>query len=257
MDSKHVAGDAIKDFIQFRAYVDSGQEKPNITITPYADIYATVSYANGRVVAKRAKRNEPIIIENPFATSEKENDQETYIYSASQLKSIGDISGFHPDTVKIGNAIKLQELKVGDKDPNYQNPYLKELTVGANTLLKSIDARNCINLGTGTTASPDLSQCINIEEIYFSGTQIKGIVLPDGGNIKSLHLPNTLTSLTLRNQPMLTDLVLAGTENIEKLWLENIPSTSIHSEAMVTAGVELPSLQARHLFSIMPFKIKA
>ena len=234
MDSKHVAGDAIKDFIQFRAYVDSDQEKPNITITPYADIYATVSYANGRVVAKRAKRNEPIIIENPFSISEKENDQETYIYSASQLKSIGDISGFHPDTVKIGNAIKLQELKVGDKDPNYQNPYLKELTVGANTLLKSIDARNCINLGTGTTASPDLSQCINIEEIYFSGTQIKGIVLPDGGNIKSLHLPNTLTSLTLRNQPMLTDLVLAGTENIEKLWLENIPSTSIHSEAMVS-----------------------
>lgn len=233
MDSKHVAGDAIKDFIQFRAYVDSGQEKPSITITPYADIYATVSYANGRVVAKRAKRNEPIIIENPFSTSEKENDQETYIYSASQLKSIGDISGFHPDTVKIGNAVKLQELKVGDSDPNYQNPYLKELTVGANVLLKSLDARNCINLGTGVTTSPDLSLCTNIEEIYFSGTQIKGIVLPDGGNIKTLHLPKTLTNLTLRNQPMLTNLKLEGTEFIEKLWLENIPSTSIKSEEMV------------------------
>ena len=45
MDSKYNAGEAIKDFIQFRAYVDSGVEKPNIVITPYADIYATVSYA--------------------------------------------------------------------------------------------------------------------------------------------------------------------------------------------------------------------
>ena len=233
MDSKYNAGEAIKDFIQFRAYVDSGVEKPKITITPYADIYATVSYANGRVVAKRAKRNEQIIIENPFSTAETENDQETYIYSASQLKSIGDISGFHPDTVKIGNAIKLQELKVGDKDPNYQNPYLKELTVGGNTLLRSIDARNCVNLGTGVTSAPDLSQCINIEEIYFTGTKIKGIILPDGGNIKKLHLPGTLTSLTIKNQPLLADLNIEDTSLIESLWLENIPSTSIHSETMV------------------------
>ena len=233
MDSKYNAGEAIKDFIQFRAYVDSGVEKPNVVITPYADIYATVSYANGRVVAKRAKRNEPITIANPFGTAETENDQETYIYSASQLKSIGDISGFKPDTVKIGNAIKLQDLKVGDKDPSYENPHLKELTVGSNTLLKILDARNCINLGTGTTSAPDLSQCINIEEIYFTGTKIRGIVLPDGGNIKKLHLPGTLTSLTIKNQPLLTDLNIEGTEFIEKLWLENIPSNSIKSEEMV------------------------
>lgn len=231
MDSKYNAGDAKADFIQFRAYVDSGVEKPNITITPYADIYATVSYANSAVgtKAKRAKRNEPIIIENPFGINEKQNDQETYIYSASQLKSIGDISPFHPDTVKIGNAVKLQDLKVGDASPSYSNPYLKELTVGNNALLRSLDVRNCVNL----TQAIDISKCINIEEIYFSGTQITGITLPDGGNIKALHLPETLTKLTIKNQPLLTDLQLAGTANIESLWLENIPATSIDSRALV------------------------
>ena len=206
LDSKYNAGDSLEDYIMLRSYGVA-----DITVTPYADIYATVSYANGRIVAKRAKRNEPITIVNPFGTAETENDQETYIYSASQLKSIGDISGFKPDTVKIGNAIKLQDLKVGDKDPSYENPHLKELTVGSNTLLKTIDARNCINLGTGTTSAPDISQCINIEEIYFTGTKIKGIVLPDGGNIKKLHLPGTLTSLTIKNQPLLTDLNIEGT----------------------------------------------
>jgi hypothetical protein len=231
MDSKYNAGDAKADFIQFRAYVDAGVEKPNITITPYADIYATVSYANSAVgtKAKRAKRNEPIIIENPFGINEQQNDQETYIYSASQLKSIGDISPFHPDTVKIGNAVKLQDLKVGDASPDYSNPYLKELTVGNNTLLRSMDVRNCVNL----TQAIDISKCINIEEIYFSGTKITGITLPDGGNIKSLHLPETLTKLTIKNQPLLNDLQLAGTANIESLWLENIPSTSIDARALV------------------------
>lgn len=231
MDSKYNAGDAKADFIQFRAYVDENTEKPNITITPYADIYATVSYANGAngTRSKRAKRNEPIIIENPFSFSEKETDQETYIYSASQLKSIGDISPFRPDTVKVGNATKLQDLKIGDASPDYTNPYLTELTLGSNTLLKTLDARNCTNL----TQAIDVSKCINIEEIYFSGTRITGITLPDGGNLKSLHLPETLTKLTLKNLPLLTDLQLAGTANIESLWLENIPSSSIDARDMV------------------------
>lgn len=231
MDSKFNAGDAKADFIQFRAYVEAGVEKPNITITPYADIYATVSFANSAVgtKSKRAKRNEPIIIENPFGRDEKQNDQETYIYSASQLKSIGDISPFHPDTVKVGNAVKLQDLKIGDASPDYSNPHLKELTLGSNTLLRTLDVRNCINLAQAI----DISKCTNIEEIYFDGTKITGITLPDGGNIKVLHLPETLTKLTIKNQPLLNDLQLAGTSNIESLWLENIPSTSIDAKALV------------------------
>lgn len=214
IDSKYNGGEAVKDFIQFRAYVDIGEEKPDLVITPYANIYATASFGNGSqyVVSQRVKnRAEPITLKNPFGLADDENDQETYIYSASQLKSIGDISGFHPDTVKIGNAIRLQDLKVGDASPTYKNPYLKELTVGANTLLKTIDARNCTNLGTGTTVAPDLSQCTNIEEIYFTGTKIKGIVLPDGGTIRKIHLPGTLTSLTVRNQPLLEDLLIENT----------------------------------------------
>lgn len=233
MDSKYTAGDAKADFIQFRAYVEAGKEKPSITITPYADIYATVSYANGAAGTKqkRATRNTPIIIENPFTKEEAETDQETYIYSASQLKSIGDISGFKPDTVKVGNAIKLQELKVGSAEEGYTNPHLTELTLGSNTLLKLLDVRNCTNL----TQAIDVSKCTNIEKIYFEGTRITGINLPDGGILKSLHLPATLTKLTLKNQPLLTDLVLEGTENIESLWLENIPASSIDSYKMITA----------------------
>ena len=214
IDSKYNAGDAKADFVQFRAYVGKGEAKPNITVIPYANIYATVSYGNGArntVVKRCLNRNQPVTLENTFGIDDEETDQETYIYSASQLKSIGDISPFKPDTVKVGNAIRLQELKVGDGADTYTNPHLTELTLGANTLLRKIDARNCTNLGTGNTVSPDLSKCTNIEEIYFEGTKIKGIGLPDGGTIKKLHLPGTLISLTIKNQPLLTDLVIADT----------------------------------------------
>ncbi|MBP5467682.1 MAG: hypothetical protein J6Z11_00390, partial [Candidatus Riflebacteria bacterium] len=231
-DSKYTAGDAKADFILFRAYVPAGTAKPDITITPYADIYATVTYTNGEAgtISRRARRNEPIIIPNPLDPATAMTDQEVHIFSASQLKSVGDLSGFRPDTVRVGNAIKLQDLKVGDASPDYVNEHLTELTLGSNTLLKSLDVRNCVNL----EQTVDVSQCINLEEIYFDNTKIKGLTLPDGGNLKHLHLPNTLTSLTLKNQPLLTDLILAGTDNIESLWLENIPSSSINAYELIS-----------------------
>ena len=223
-DSKYLAGDAKSDVLQFRAY-----DVADITITPYADIYATVSYMNGAAgtISARAKRGTPVTLHNPLTYA---NDQETYIYSASQMKSVGDLSPFKPDTVKAANAVKLQELKIGDASPSYTNPNLKELTLGKNILLSTLDVRNCINL----TQAVDISNCSNIEHVYFDGTKITGIRLPEGGILKTLHLPDTLSNITIKNQMALTDLRIAGTENVQTLWLENIPSELIDAVDIIS-----------------------
>lgn len=228
-DSKYLAGDAKQDVFQFRAY-----GKADVTITPYADIYATVSYANaaGAVVSVRAKRGQSYTLPNPLPASA--SDQETYIYSASQLKSVGDLSPFKPDTVKAANAIKLQELKIGDKSTSYQNPNLRELTLGKNVLLKTLDVRNCINLSMPI----DIQNCTGIEEVYFDNTQITNLLLPASGSVKKLHLPDSITNLTIKNQPNLKELEIAGTHNVQTLWLENIPSDVIDAKKII---MEMPS----------------
>lgn len=232
MDSKYTVGDSKADEIILRAYLEANEDKPSISVVPYADIYATVSYKNGAegVVSKRARRGELTTLPTPFTKEEKATDQETHIFSASQLRSVGDLSPFKPGLLQVGKAIRLQELKVGDGNLNYENPYLTQLELGKNTLLRLLDVRNCTNL----TQSVDASGCTNLEEVYFDGTKITGITLPDGGILKSLHLPETLTALELKNQPLLKDFVLAGTNLLETLWLENIPSTSINSFEMIS-----------------------
>lgn len=221
MDSKYTGGDATADRIAFRTYIKAGQPKPDIKVIPYASIYASASFANGYpLVSERAKvRDVEVVLKNPFKTEEIYTDQEVSIYSASQLKSVGDLSGFYLDTLDISKATRLQELKVGDASADYSNPYLKTLAVGANTLLRKIDARNCKNLGAtgaGTTPAPNLSGCISLEEAYFTGTKITGLRLPDGGTLKKLHLPGTMLSLKLQNQPALEELVLKTISSITK-----------------------------------------
>lgn len=218
MDSKYNAGDALKDVITLRGYA-----KSDITIKPYADIYATIKFGS-YLVQKRALRGSSYTLECPL---DNVNDTETYIYSASQLADVGDLSGYMVGYADFTNGTKLQSLKLGDASASYRNSNLIELYLGNNTLLKTLDVRNCPNLGSGANdegsvqSDVDISGCTNIEHVYFDGTSIKALTLPNGGGIKTLHLPGTITNLTIRNQKALTEFVLPDYSNITTLRLEN------------------------------------
>ena len=210
LDSKYVAGDAKSDFVQIRPHA-----KADLVVTPYADIYATAEY-DGTFVKKRATRGVACTLENPLTGG---NDPVVNIYSASQLASLGDLSGHKLLRADFSRAVKLSSLKVGSGASGYDNPNLTNLTVGNLTLLREIDVRNCSNL----TQAVDLSGCTNIEEVYFDGTKTTGVTLPNGGILKKLQLPNTVTNLTVRNQSKLTTFVMPISSQVSTLWVENTP----------------------------------
>lgn len=209
LDSKYNAGDALTDVVTLRGYA-----KDDITVTPYADIYATVKYGS-YLVQQRANRNVAYTLACPLSNV---NDTEIYIYSASQLQSIGDLSGLMVGYADFSMATRLQSLKVGDAADSYSNGNLTELYLGNNTLLRTLDVRNCPNLNQAV----DVSGCTNIEHLYFDGTAVTGVQLPNGGILKTLHLPGTVTNLSIRNQMGITDFVIGGYDNISTLRLENV-----------------------------------
>ena len=225
-DSKYNAGDALNEVIQLRGYA-----KADITVTPYASIYPTVKYGS-YLVQKRGSAGTPTTLECPVTTL---NDTEIYIYSARQVASIGDVSGLKVGFADFSMATHLQEIKVGDESSEYQNGNLNDLTLGSNALLRKIDARNCTALGTGKQKSVDMSGCEIIEEAYFDGTKIQGLTLPVGGVLKKLHLPDTMTNITVRNQHLLSEFVCAGYSNITTLRLEN--NSSIIDERAILHAI--------------------
>lgn len=219
LDSKYNAGDALTDVITVRGYA-----KSDVTVTPYADVYASVKYGS-YLVQERAMRNTSHTLACPL---DNVNDTEIYIYSASQLASVGDLSGLMVGYAEFSMATRLQSLKLGDASESYSNGNLTELYLGNNVLLRSIDVRNCPNL----MQALDLSGCVNIEEIYLTGTSIPGILLPNGGILKRLHLPETITNLTIRNQAGIMELSMPSYANISTLRLENVGDL-VDSKAMV------------------------
>ena len=212
IDSKYNAGDALTDVIQLRGYA-----KANITVVPYADIYPAVKYGS-YLVTQRGTRNVAATLVNPL---DNVNDTEIYIYSCSQLASVGDLSGLKVGFADFSRAIKLQTLKIGDSANTYENSNLTELYLGNNTLLQTIDVRNC----TALAQAVDLTGCVALENVYFDNTAITGVSLPNGGVVKVLHLPATITNLTILNQKSITDFTCPDYSNITTLRLENVPDT--------------------------------
>lgn len=208
MDSKWNAGDALTDYIMMRAYAVAPQ-----VLTPYADIYLTTSW-DGELTQVRATRGQTYTLPCPKDTA---NDAVVAIYSASQLSSVGDLSGLKIKSGNFSMATRLQSLKIGDNTAGYSNTNLTDLQLGNNTLLSVLDVRNCPNL----TQTVDIRGCSNIEEVYFDGTSIAAAQLPNGGILRVLHLPNTVTNLALRNQRNITDFTMNGYSMISTLRLEN------------------------------------
>lgn len=221
MDSKFQAGSSLSDYITFRTYTPSvwaGVEpKADITIGAFSAMYGTIRW--GSVTkSERMREGEVKTITAPAGI--KFNDTETIIYNASMIKTIGDLSALYVGTVDVSKATNITELIIGSSKAGYQNQNFSVLSLGNNAKLRKLDIQNCPNY----TTSIDVSGCENIEEVYAKGTKATAVNLAEGGVLRILELPATITNLTLKNQPKLAGLSVDSWANVTTLVIENCPN---------------------------------
>ena len=209
MDSKFVTGTSMENRILMRAH-----SRADIGLKAYVPIYGNVFYNALRVQRRMLDTNTEYIF--PWDASGAE-DAVIGINDADLITSLGDLSPLMIETIDLSKATHLTHLYLGSNAEGYQNKNLLSLTLGNNTLLKVADVRNCPNL----TQSVDISGCTNVEEVYFDNTSITGLSLPNGGVLKTLHLPETVVNLTIKNQVALQEFVMPSYQNVSTLWIEN------------------------------------
>lgn len=214
MDSKYTAADFRSNYLTLRLYTPAIWEEvepdASITVTPYADQYTHIKYGSYDVY-QRSHSGVATTITPPAITF---NDTETIIYGASRITSIGDLAPLYAGTIDVSKAVKLTQLKIGHGG-NYSNTNLKSLTLGNNTMLQSLDIRNCPAL----TGALDVSGCTNIKVIKATGTALTSVKLANAGSITDLLLPDTITNLTVKNQNDIENFTCG--DSISTLILEN------------------------------------
>lgn len=212
IDSKYNTGDAANRYIYMRLFNNG-----TLTITPAIDMYVGVSFGGGSTPnLSRTTANTPVSF--PYQKDTGVTEMETWIYSADLITDVGDLSPLYPNELDFSKATRIKNLKIGDSSQSYSNANLRTIDVRNSALLETIDVRNC----------PQLAITVNLEgspkltEAYFDGTAITGVDLVDGGVLETLHLPSTITTLTLMNQNKLTDLQVGSYANVSRLMLKDM-----------------------------------
>ena len=223
MDSKFRGFEYMDNYATFRLYTPTNwsgvRPNPDFDITLFNDQYIGVKYGSYEQFT-RAKANETVHITAPSGITF--NDTETIIYGATNLASLGDLSGKYAGTVDVSKATQLDELILGSTTTGYQNANLKSVSVGNNRLLRTINVANCPNL----TGVLDLSSCVAIESIEARGSGITSVSLSSGGNLKTMRLPATITNLEVIDKPNLQTLELEGYSNVSIFNMQNTGSVN-------------------------------
>ena len=215
MDSKYVTGDASSKIISMRVF-NSG----NLVLTPAINMYTAVSFGGG-TTPQRQRTNANETATFPYVSKSGVTEMETWIYSADMITDVGDLSVLYPNELDFSKATRLKNLKIGDPSTGYSNGNLRTLDVHNSSLLEKIDCRNCPNLNIAV----NLEGSPRLKEAYFDGTSITGVDLVDGAAIEKLHLPGTITALTLLNLNKLTELVIPDYSHISRLMLANMDTS--------------------------------
>ena len=182
-------------------------------LTPYSYTYINVKYNTAPPVKMRAVPNVEYTI--PYTGDVADIIE---IYSASSMKSIGDLSACYLINGDFANAKKIRELVLGNDTEGYDNTNTMTLGLGSNELLNKLDIQNM----SGLTSSLDLSGLKNLKELYATGSNVSGVIFADGGNVEIAEIP-AIGSLSMKNLNYLTEdgMKVASYNALTKLVAEN------------------------------------
>ena len=243
MCSKYLSASALRDRIQLRTYTP-GAGTPSLayvaadgslTITPWQDVYVNAKWGS-YTVGQRTTAGRVTILEKPAGVGTL-NDTETYIYSASCLRDIGNLAPLYVGQCDISMATHLERLILGSELEGYENTNCKTVTVGRNACMKVVDVRGL----TALTDILDLSGCENIREIYAERTALSSITLPAGGYLEKLHLP-AVKKLTMVSQHYLTDFTCEDFSGVNALRIEDCPGVDLKAILAQCTGLEFARL---------------
>jgi hypothetical protein len=194
----------------------------DLTIRPYAYMYLCVDYGiQGRARVRVTDLDKDYVLKYPGQGRPDFVD----IESAHWIESLGDLSPLYMSSISTAPAVKLKELIIGSDEfvdygdgdiLTYYNKYLKTLTTNsANELLEKINIEN-----VKYENSLNVSNLLNLREVYAKGSSITGFAGANGGALVTLELPD-IGVLTLKNLSMLETLTFEGNEKLTTINVEN------------------------------------
>lgn len=197
-----------------------------VKLSPYQRSYVTLATDNAPLPSIEYEGT-PVRMEFPsnvvtgVRKSPQYAEQLLYLYGADYLKDIGDVSLLYPREFELTNATHLQRIILGNDTENYINKKLKSpkfdaaasiAGTGGKPLLKEAVFTN-VQIDGQTTVPLDFSSSEKLNIFRALGMNLSAVSFANGVALHTLHLPSTITQLTLKEARNLSDGLITSYVN--------------------------------------------
>ena len=257
LDSRYGSNDYSSDKITMRM---SAPKTINFEITPDTTMYLGLAFNQADAsmpdaTSRSGKIKEGTTWKYTYPVDGALQDLNTYIFGASHLTDIGDISVCTPKNINIQGAYKLKRFILGTDDPEVLARHDEVSATQGIALtmpnkvcknMKEIDLHNLkyLDFGGGSTAlslvTKEGSIITNLypalERLDIRGSNINAVVIGDYTPLQYIGYSDNLTTIDLKNLPQLTTVEFGDISKVMSINLLNCSSLNQHEILSLFVG---------------------
>ena len=257
LDSRYGSDDYSSDKITMRM---SAPKTINFEITPDTTMYLGLAFNQADAsmpdaTSRSGKVKEGTTWKYTYPVDGALQDLNTYIFGASHLTDIGDISVCTPKNINIQGAYKLKRFILGTDDPEVLARHDEVSATQGIALtmpnkvcknMKEIDLHNLkyLDFGGGSTAlslvTKEGSIITNLypalEKLDIRGSNINAVVIGDYTPLQYIGYSDNLTTIDLKNLPQLTTVEFGDISKVMSINLLNCSSLNQHEILSLFVG---------------------
>ena len=250
LDSRYGSDDYSSDKITMRM---SAPKTINFEITPDTTMYLGLAFNQADAsmpdaTSRSGKIKEGTTWKYTYPVDGALQDLNTYIFGASHLTDIGDISVCTPKNINIQAAYKLKRFVLGTDDPDVLARHDEVSATQGIALtmpnkvcknMKEIDLHNLkyLDFGGGSTAlslvTKEGSVTTNLypalEKLDIRGSNVNAVVIGDYTPLKYIGYSDNLTTIELKNLPQLETVEFGDIGKVMSINLLNCNKLNHHS----------------------------
>ena len=209
--------------LTFRSIVTLNGQSPtyNFRLNPHKWMYPSIGIGDSAIWSGvRVKAGDTF----NFPTLKSDGNTNIRILDIKKYRNIGTWGD-----KSVGEGFLLAGERLTEFIASAQNPEFRPTSM-------QITARNIEKLdlnGISTLVGAlDLSKLIRLREVDLRGTSLTTVTLPNSDALRILHLPATLTSIRIDNQPNLEEVTFEGYGALTDIYVDTRRAGSLNSQAI-------------------------
>ena len=170
-----------------------------------------------------------------YKTEVDYSQQITYVPGGDYISSLGDLSLSYANALQIQHGQRLLDLKLGSDIPGYANPGLtsRQSTDFELTTMPLLQSVNISKLTRFVDELPELVNSAKLQEFRALGSAIERTNFAPGAPLHTVHLPSTMTTISLVQNQNLTNILTSTPEVVN----DNGDGTYTYNDANTYKGL--------------------